>query len=1246
MPRLLVCSNGHQWHSNGRSTSPCPCCGSEGHVVNAEEGTPPPVETLIQPVEPHPTSRETQAEPRRTAQTIPPNRPPQPGRGTAAEALPSVDGYEILGTLGHGGMGVVYKARHVRLNRVVALKMIRETLRASDAQLNRFLVEAQAVARLRHPNIVQIYETGEQNGIPYFSLEYIAGGSLDKRLANGPQAVAAAAESVRVLARAVHAAHEQGVVHRDLKPANILVGDDGVLKIADFGLAKRLDGGGLTHTGDIMGSPSYMAPEQASGQNAAVGPATDVYALGAILYEMLTGRPPFKGADMLDTLQQVRTQEPLPPRTHRPELARDLETICLKCLQKEPGRRYASAQALADDLGRFQSGEPILARPVGAWERASKWVRRHPARAAVCALVLLAVVLGVVGGSVTWLWRVSEAGRQREETLRQSVSLARDQLEVEKQQTEQALLREQDAKGREAEARQQTERALQKEQEAKQRETRSREQAEGAFRREQQARASETAALERLARVSYLQRVQLAQKEVQANDLGRARLFLESCPERLRHWEWHYVDRLRQHDVPTLCGHTDVVHCVAFSPDGRLIASGSADQSVRLWDVAAAREVRSLLGHKGEAVYAVAFSPDGQRLASGGDRQVLIWDVGRGELLNALPFTPGGRSLAYSRDGKRLAAAGHHKHIVHVWNAETGETVFSCQGGHSSVSFSPDGKLIAAASGPTPPVESHPGEVKVWDASSGEELLSLEDGHLDCVRCVAFGPGGEMISAGRDKTIRVWGPTGRIKRQGEFVRPEGRRPLSIPEYDGYDSPPSRQFFTIMGPQFGQLIEGGRESSMTPIAPAATGAGPATSNLGGVGLPGVVIPRLGERFQYSYLLKGHAKGVRGIACSPDGKNLASASYDHTVKIWDKASGQEIRTLKGHERAVCCVSYSPDGKRLASAGEDKTIKLWDTDPGYKPFVLDEKYQWTVFSPTGNTFANIHEKEAFTSLAIWDLQTLKRLSLQGGSYDRILTLIYSPNGKRLASTSDEARVMVWDSSDGRRLRSFWDERTHCQALAFSPDGQRLASGSWDRSVVVWDCDSGDRVYSLPGNTQDDLRGLRRRLATRSMQEPGIVTSVVFSPDGRRLALGCMDGQVQVWDTQARNLLWTFEGYATTIHRLTFSPDGMHLAAACSNGLIVTWDVTAGKELHALKGFNLGVFHVVFSPDGQRLAGAGADRIIKLWDVVSGQEAVSLEGHTGEIYSLTFSPDGTRLWSASRDQTLRVWDATPLKK
>lgn len=336
------------------------------------------------------------------------------GRSTPLSEGPEVPGYEILGEVGRGGMGVVYKARHIRLDRIVALKVVLAGAHAGPEQLARFVVEGQAVARLSHPGIVQVYDVGDVDGLPFISLEFVDGVSLEQLVGGKPLNPAVAAELLETLARTMQVSHEAGIVHRDLKPANVLLTTDGMPKITDFGLAKRLESqSSQTQSGTIMGSPSYMAPEQAFGKLHEIGPRTDVYSLGAILYELLTGRPPFQGTTVLDTLDQVRSQEPVPPSRLQPKVPRDLETICLKCLQKEASKRYGTALNLADDLRRFSAGEPILARPVAWPERLRSWCRRNPRVAALAASVLF-LLLTITAGSVAFSIQLSEQKRATE----------------------------------------------------------------------------------------------------------------------------------------------------------------------------------------------------------------------------------------------------------------------------------------------------------------------------------------------------------------------------------------------------------------------------------------------------------------------------------------------------------------------------------------------------------------------------------------------------------------------------------------------------------------------------------------------------------------------------------------------------------------------------------------------------------------------------------------------------------------
>jgi tRNA A-37 threonylcarbamoyl transferase component Bud32 len=626
----------------------CPRCRHVNRVPEAvaspdiagetqEQATLPPAPAAAETATLPPTA------PSDAAATLPPlaaftNAPPATlplDAGPASTTTACVTGYEILSELGRGGMGVVYQARQTKLRRIVALKMILSGGHASSADLERFKTEAEAIARLQHSHIVQIYEVGEHNGLPYFSLEFCGGGSLEKQLAGTPLPPREAAALVEKLAGAMQAAHDQHVIHRDLKPANVLLTEDGTPKITDFGLAKKLDEQGKTQTGSILGTPSYMAPEQAGGRSKELGPACDIYALGAILYECLTGRPPFRAATPLDTVLQVVSDEPVPPTQLNAKVPRDLETICLKCLCKDPARRYRTAQDLAEDLRRYQVGEPIVARPASVLEKAVKWARRKPSQAIAVAVSLLAAVTLLVGGLAFTLelQKARDNAEEQAEIAHHEGQAAKQARDAEKQRAGELAL------------------ALQKTAAAENAERQRGKELQGALTESQRNLANSV--------------ILLAQSAWNGKDGAvLANHYLDSVPPAFRNWEWGYLKRQYEGSLLTLHGHARAVANVVWSKDGYRIASGSVDQTVRVWDARTGQILHQLKNTW--PVMSVWWSVDGSRILSRDVwGQSSVWDATQGDRLEGAPLPPIMEPRQTSLDGKLVClAVGNHVLVV------------------------------------------------------------------------------------------------------------------------------------------------------------------------------------------------------------------------------------------------------------------------------------------------------------------------------------------------------------------------------------------------------------------------------------------------------------------------------------------------------------------------------------------------------------------------------------------------------
>jgi eukaryotic-like serine/threonine-protein kinase len=1012
-----------------------------------------------------------------------PSHPPaQPGPSPLAtchsSSAASFGDYELLEEIGHGGMGVVYKARQKSLDRMVALKLLLFGPHAPPESVKRFRAEAVATAALQHPNIVAIHEVGFCEGQHFIAMDYVEGRHLGQVISDFGFRISdfqRRARWVKTIAEAIHYAHERGILHRDLKPANVMIDANDQPRVTDFGLAKRLEGDSeLTVTGQVLGSPNYMPPEQATGKRGTVSRRSDVYALGAILYHALTIRPPFVGEGMADTVQQVLNVEPVSPRVLNPSVPADLETVCLKCLEKEPSKRYATAQMLAEELGRFLEGKPVLARPVGRLAKTWRWCRRNPRLASATGVALLSVLIGLAG--VSWQWRRAAAERAR-------------------------------------------------------------------------AEAGELSARQN----AYAAEMNQAQQALAENNWGRARELLDHYRPRpgepdLRSWEWRYLwQQCRGDEQFTLIGHSNRVHAVAFSPEGRWLASAAADDTVRLWDLPARSQV-AIAYCRSETYNAVLFSPDAQRLftTAAGESVVRIWRVPSFEPLGELRLDGEASRLALSPDGRILAAVGAR--AVKLWRTTDGQEVAVVTASTDlfagRLAFSPDGQWLAA--------NDVQGSIFVWDWKAGSAIATLT-GHTRLapwgyvILALGFaGDGKTLVSAGSDSTVRLWDVTSGRERKRLDTQASVVTDLAF-------SPDRRVMATA-----------GTDQTVKLWDVAA--------------------------WQVLGTLQGHLNEVWAVAFSPDGTALATGGKDDTVKLWSTRLKPGPVTSRALPTGLGSFRLTADGSSVLLAQTNGLLavleaKGWrETSPQPLPISLSEIAGLAV-APGGRLLAvGTHEGPVRT----WTLPDCRPSGDFLGSGEESGLLVFSGDGTRMAAASADRTFRVWEVANRRPLAQFSNEVGVVKILRLSATGDLLGVG-YGRGLV--------EVREM---------ATRRKLARLAAHKEG-VHDIAFLSHPPQLVTASADGTVKIWDLGTQRLVATLRGSLLGMNSLAVSPDERRLAAGAGEGIIKLWDLASRQEVATFRGHRSGV-QVAFTPDGNDLVTASQEAV-SVWHAPSLPEIEATE-------------------------------------
>ncbi len=999
--------------------------------------------------------------------------------------------YELLEELGRGGMGVVYKARQKSLGRIVAVKMLLTGRFASEEFVTRFHGEASAAAALHHPNIVAIHEVGCEEGQHYFSMDYVAGRTLAEVTRDGPLPARRAAEYVRTLAMAMQYAHDHGIMHRDLKPSNVLIDAGDQPHITDFGLAKEITADiGLTVTGQVLGSPGYMSPEQADGSRGKTGAQSDVYGLGATLYHLLTGRPPFTGQDYSETLRMLLMTDPVSIRLLNPAVPIDLETICLKCLEKEPVRRYTSAQALAEDLRRFLSGEPILARAIGATGRLQRWCRRKPLVASLSAAVAASVVLGFAG--VAWQSRQHQRAAADARTQR---DVAQGRLYAAQMRLAHAACLAGRTGGALALLRAQIP-------------------AQGA----RDFRGFEWRYLDRLCQSresEILGESPAGYQSVAFPSDGRTVAFGTSDGF------VEIYDRQNRARLARWAAHPGAVDDLAFYPrnNGWLVTTSGDDGVLRLWDVDKQQVVFTTAGPKGMMVD-FALSPSGTLwLTRAPDAQSAnLWEF-------RLPSRDGGPALihrrslpymgpaAFSPDERMLAVANRRTDgapAVALVDLTTGATT-ELESAHSdlvvSLAFSADGRRLASGGADE--------RVVLWDTERRAAIKTFET-DLIGVTAVAFDPGGDrLFASGWEQSIRSW----------PIVRTAGAQ-----RWPGHGAGVNGLAVAADG---GAMASAGRDGTArlwhlsrevtTAVEPAALllnmntmraeseqpffvrmAVSPSQQRIAALTIRAVTLLDLSTGGVLARSTAAKAFGsenasVGAAAFSPDGKMIAVGSGSGAVAFLDARTLSPIGgPLNVHTAYVWSIGFGLDGNVLATGGALGTmVKLTDVASrrAWRPPIrgLEGSFppQPMAVSPDGRRLATGSPEQL---VRVWDISSGRLVASSPERVRFLHALAFSPDGGLVAYSDERGSVFLWDPSGRRPLRRLVAHDAPANTLAFAPDGRTLASGHMDHTIRLWHPDIGEEVAVLEGHT-------------------GWVWSLAFAEHGNALVSSSRDGTVKIW-------------------------------------------------------------------------------------------------------------------------------------